>query len=320
MEKYGYELVMDTAIFWASRLEKNGDDGKYHVNDVVGPDEYREHVNDNAFTNYMAHWNMKKAMEYYHLLKEEKPEIFARLDNKLNLETAYAQWEDGCANLFFPVQNAENVLPQDDRYLSCRDIDLTKYREQEHVGGITRDYNLEQINQIQVSKQADCLVLFFLMEDAFPPEVKKASWSYYEKRTLHDSSLSLSTHSVLASDMGEKKLAYDLFKQAAMIDLGSFMGSSNAGIHAASFGGVWECVVYGFGGVRMLDGKLRVNPSLPEAWNKLSYTMIWKGQKLAVEVTKDTLRIENLTGTSDVELEAAGKACVLGRDALTIML
>lgn len=249
MEKYGYELVMDTAIFWASRLEKNGDDGKYHVNDVVGPDEYREHVNDNAFTNYMAHWNMKKAMEYYHLLKEEKPEIFARLDNKLNLETAYAQWED-----------------------------------------------------------------------AFPPEVKKASWSYYEKRTLHDSSLSLSTHSVLASDMGEKKLAYDLFKQAAMIDLGSFMGSSNAGIHAASFGGVWECVVYGFGGVRMLDGKLRVNPSLPEAWNKLSYTMIWKGQKLTVEVTKDTLRIENLTGTSDVELEAAGKACVLGRDALTIML
>lgn len=320
MEKYGYELVMDTAIFWASRLEKNGDDGKYHINDVVGPDEYREHVNDNAFTNYMAHWNMKKAMEYYHLLKEEKPEIFARLDNKLNLETAYAQWEDGCTNLFLPVQNAENVLPQDDRYLSCRDIDLTKYREQEHVGGITRDCNLEQINQIQVSKQADCLVLFFLMEDAFPQEVKKASWSYYEKRTLHDSSLSLSTHSVLASDMGEKKLAYDLFKQAAMIDLGSFMGSSNAGIHAASFGGVWECVVYGFGGVRMLDGKLRVNPSLPEAWNKLSYTIIWKGQKLAVEVTKDTLRIENLTGTSDVELEAAGKARVLGRDALMIML
>ena len=67
MEKYGYELIMDTAIFWASRLEM-GEDGKYHINDVVGPDEYREHVNDNAFTNYMAHWNMQKAMEYYHLL------------------------------------------------------------------------------------------------------------------------------------------------------------------------------------------------------------------------------------------------------------
>lgn len=76
-------------------------------------------------------------------------------------------WED--------TPNSENVLPQDDRYLTCPDIDLTKYKQQEHVGGITRDTNLAQINQIQVSKQADCLVLFFLMEDIFPAEVKKAS-------------------------------------------------------------------------------------------------------------------------------------------------
>lgn len=310
MDRYGYELIMDTAIFWASRLE-TGNDGKYHINDVVGPDEYREHVNDNAFTNYMAHWNLKKAMEYYHMLKDKKPEIFARLNDKLKLEEAYKAWKDGCEKMYLPIPNSENVLPQDDRYLSCRDIDLDKYKKQEHVGGITRDYNLEQINQIQVSKQADCLVLFFLLENEFPPEVKKASWEYYEKRTLHDSSLSLSTHSVLASDMGEKKLAYDLFKKASMIDLGTFMGSSNAGIHAASFGGVWECVVYGFGGVRMLDGKLRINPFLPDEWNRLTYTIIWKGQKLAVEATRDDVKVENLTGTMKVEVEINGKATTL---------
>lgn len=306
MEKYGYELIMDTAVFWASRLEK-GEDGKYHINDVVGPDEFREHVNDNAFTNYMAHWNMAKAIEYCDLLREKKPELFAALNAKLNLDAEYAKWEDGCANLYLPEPTAENVLPQDDRYLSCRDIDLTKYKEQEHVGGITRDYNMEQINEIQVSKQADALVLFFLLENEFSQEVKKASWEYYEKRTIHDSSLSLSTHSVLASDMGEKKLAYDLFRKASMIDLGPFMGSSNAGVHAASFGGVWQCVVYGFGGVRMLDGRLRIHPSLPEGWEKLSYTLMWKGQKLAVEVTGDTIQIKNLTGSRTVELEVAGE-------------
>lgn len=312
MDEYGYELIMDTAIFWASRLEKTGDDGKYHINDVVGPDEYREHVNDNAFTNYMARWNIAKAMEYYEYLKEKKPEIFDRLNAKLGLDTAYETWKEACEKIFLPAPTAENVLPQDDRYLSCKDIDLTKYKKQEHVGGIMRDYNMTQINQIQVSKQADVLVLFFLLEDEFPPEVKKATWKYYEKRTLHDSSLSLSTHSVLASDMGEKEMAYDLFRKASMIDLGPFMGSSDAGIHAASFGGVWECVVYGFGGVRMLDGKLRISPSLPEAWEKLSYTVMWKGQKLAVTVTKGETMVENLTGTQAVEAQVCGKDCVIG--------
>lgn len=306
MEKYGYELIMDTAIFWASRLEE-GEDGKYHINDVVGPDEYREHVNDNAFTNYMAHWNMEKAVEYYDFLREEKWEIFDRLNQKLGLEKAYEDWKKGCEKIYLPTPTKENILPQDDRYLSCRDIDLSKYKAQEHVGGITRDYNLEQINQIQVSKQADVLVLFFLLEDRFKEEVKKASWKHYEARTLHDSSLSLSTHSVLACDMGQKDLAYDLFRKAASIDLGPFMDSSNAGIHAASFGGVWECIVYGFGGVRMLGGKLRINPSLPDSWTKLSYTIIWKGQKLFVEVTRDFVQVENMTRTREIEVEINGE-------------
>ena len=60
-----------------------------HILDVVGPDEYKEHVDDNAFTNYMAHWNIRKAIEYHDMLKAEKPELFARLDEKLGLAEAY---------------------------------------------------------------------------------------------------------------------------------------------------------------------------------------------------------------------------------------
>lgn len=174
MERYGYELIMDTACFWASRLEKTGADGKYHINDVVGPDEFREHVNDNAFTNYMAHWNMVKAMEYFDFLKKEKPEVFGRLNQKMNLEAAYQKWKDGSAHIYLPKPAEDHVLPQDDRYLSCRDIDLSKYKEQEHVGGIIRDFNMEQINEIQVSKQADALALFFLLENEFPAVVPKS--------------------------------------------------------------------------------------------------------------------------------------------------
>lgn len=112
-------------------------------------------------------------------------------------------------------------------------------------------------------------------------------------------------------------MAYDLFRKAAMIDLGPYMGSSNAGIHAASFGGVWQCVVYGFGGLRMLDGKLRIRPRLPEGWQKLRYTLIWKGQKLQVTVTKTQVTVQNLTQTAAVEVALNGEICTLMHDSVT---
>lgn len=306
MENCGYELIMDTATFWASRLEK-GEDGRYHINDVVGPDEYHEHVNDNAFTNYMARWNMNKAAEYADSLRAEKPELYAKLDAKLDIKTNYGKWTDGRDNMFLPQPAEDNILPMDDRFMDGEFIDLSKYKAQDHVGGIMKDYNLEQIQHIQVCKQADCLVLFYLLEDEFPAEVKKASWDYYVERTLHDSSLSLSTHSVMAADMGDDEMAYDLFKRSCAIDLGPYMGTSDAGIHAASFGGIWQCAVYGFGGLRMLDGRLRIEPRLPEAWDRLSYTVMWKGEKLGVTVTKDGVDVENLTGGKKVSLTVCGK-------------
>ena len=181
-----------------------------------------------------------------------------RLDAKLGLEELVPEWKECIEKIFLTKPNQNGVLPQDASYLTLREVDLSKYKQQKHVGGIYKDYNQEQINKIQVSKQADVMVLFYLLEEQFSEAVKKASWSYYEPRTLHDSSLSLSTHSVLACDIGDVELGYQMFRKACGIDLSNENPhSSDAGIHAASCGGLWQCVVYGFGGVRMLGGKLR---------------------------------------------------------------
>ena len=303
MDKYGYELILDCAKFWSSRLEP-GEDGKLHINDVVGPDEYKEHVNDNAFTNYLARWNIQKAMEYAAQLESEKPELYAALDAKLGLAGLRPQWAEKVDKIFLTRPNENSVLPQDSTYLTLKDIDLSKYKKQAHVGGIFKDYNQDQITKIQVSKQADVMVLFYLMEDLFPKEVKLASWDYYEPRCLHDSSLSLSTHSVLASDIGDPELGYRMFEKACLIDLDNANPhSSDAGIHAASYGGLWQCVVYGFGGLRMLGGNLRISPNMPKAWNKLRYTILWKGQKLAVTATADSVEIVNKTGSDPITVE-----------------
>jgi len=322
MDNYGYELLMDTAKFWASRLEWNAAENIYHINNVIGPDEYKEHINNNAFTNYMAHWNIKTAMTYYTELKNHRPELLKRLDKKLDLATTYPLWASRVEKIYLPQPRPEDLLiAQDDTYLDLEIIDLTKYKNQENVGSMFKDYNLEQVNKIQVSKQADIMVLFYLLENLFSPEVKKANWAYYEPKTLHDSSLSLSTHSVLATDMKDSKMAYNLFKKATEIDLGPNMETSNHGIHAASLGGIWQCIVNGFGGVRMLNGQLRIEPRLPDAWHQLSFRINWHGEQLLIDVKGAEFSVKKI-GVNDQQIKFLhnDKIYTVANEVLTIKL
>lgn len=295
MTLYGYELILDTAKFWHSRLEWNDEKQIYVINEVVGPDEYKEHVNNNAFTNYMAHWNIQLAIKYCQSLKAHNPKLFEELDKKLELERVYPLWIECLGKIYLPQPNSDNIVPQDDSYLQKKTIDLSPYKNQSHVGSLFKIFNMEQVNDIQVSKQADIMMLFYLMENLFSEDVKKANWDYYEPKTLHDSSLSLSTHAVIANDLGDVALSYKLFREATYIDLGPNMKTSDHGIHGASLGGIWQCVINGFAGVRMIDGNLRVSPSLPAAIESISFPINWHNQRLEIKVTKRRVLIQNVS-------------------------
>ena len=309
MERYGYEMVFETAKFWASRLECNDAHRQYHINHVIGPDEYKEHINNNAFTNYMAYFNLKLAMRYADKLSRE----YAALWETFSLEADYADWKEKADRLYLPEPRAEDlVIPQDDTYLQLPEIDLAKYKNQTKVRTIYRDYNAEQINGIQVTKQADTVLLFYLIDQTFlrgdprfSEAAKKANFRYYEARTLHDSSLSLATHAIMASDIGERELAYQLFRQTCDIDMGPDMKTSDEGIHAAAIGGIWKAAVFGFAGVRLADGKLRINPRLPKNWQRLRFTVHWQGQPLQLDMTHESMDIEASDGRP-VEFETGG--------------
>ena len=293
MEKCGYELILDTAKFWSSRLEYDERKGAYCINGVMGPDEYKEHIDNNAFTNYMARWNILKAVECHDKIKANAPTLFESLRVKLGLDEAYPLWTERVGKIYLPrPRSGDSVIPQDDTYLDKKSIDLSKYKNQENVGSIYRDYNQEQINAIQVSKQADVMAMFYLLPDLFDDDVKRANWEYYEPRTLHDSSLSLSTHAALACDMDDLPMAYNLFSHATRIDLGPNMKTSDSGIHAASIGGIWQCAVNGFGGVRVVSGELRVSPKLPTQWSSFRFPIIWRGDRLTIEATHSGVSIE----------------------------
>lgn len=301
----GYEVILDTAKFWSSRLEWQPTTERYEILEVVGPDEYKEHVNNNAFTNYTAHWNITLAMKLYEELRLNDPALFSRLNEKLDLERVYQEWQEKVDRFYLPQPNEQGVLPQDDTYLEKKIIDLTKYKEHPQVGTLFHEYNLEQVNNMQVSKQADVLLLLFLLEDLFPREEKLINWNYYEPKTLHDSSLSLSTHAILAADLGKLELSYELFNKAMNIDMGENMLSSNEGIHSASLGGIWQMVVFGYGGVRCLNGQLRIEPHLPEEWEQVGFGIVWRGNPLQITVKKEQLTVVN-EGADPVHFTAFG--------------
>lgn len=301
MNLYGYEIIIDTALFWASRLEYNKELDRYEINDVIGPDEYKEHVNNNAYTNYMAAFNMNLALKIMEELEEKDAELYEKLNKKLDFAHIRELITGRIGKLYLPKPNEDGIIPQSDQYLKLKKMDLTKYKESKEVLTIYNDYNMEQLNEYMVSKQADTVMLLFLLDDLFDMETKKKNFLFYEDKTLHDSSLSRSTHTILANDFGMHEMAYHLFKGALDIDLGPQMKSSNAGIHSASTGGIWECVVMGYGGVRVVGTDLRIAPRLPEAWNECAFPIVWRGNRLAVTVTGNQVIVKN-EGASAVEL------------------
>lgn len=308
MDRYGYEIILDTARFWLSKLTWIEERGRYEILDVIGPDEYKEHVDNNAYTNYMARHNISLAKQALSLLRKDKREIYARLEEPLQLEKLEKDLEKA-DRMYLPQPNEEGIIPQFDGYFDLKSIDLTKYKNSSIVGTIYNDYNMEQINSFQVAKQGDTVVLLELLEQEFEPDIRRKNFVYYEERTLHDSSLSKSTHCVLAADLGMEDMAYRFYEGAAGVDLGQEMKSSDMGVHTASMGGIWQAVVYGFGGVRLEEECLRIEPKLPADWKGLEFSLCYQGADLHVKADKGQVTVSCRGG--NVKLKVCQKAVLL---------
>jgi hypothetical glycosyl hydrolase len=319
MDKFGYEMIFETASFWASRLDWVEENNRYEILHVIGPDEYKEDVNNNAYTNYMAHLNMELAVKYAAEIKANKPEVYGALCRKLDIDAVAAECEEKMAKLYLPRENEDGLIPEDDVYLSLEDVSSEECSVSQYdKEGRDRIFKAGVFN-VMVSKQADVMALCYLMEDLFTPEVKKKNFYFYEKRCLHDSSLSLSTYSALASDLGERDMAYKLYQRASLIDLGPDMWSSTPGIHAASLGGIWQCSVFGFGGVRLYGDDLRIQPNLPDSWKALSFKLHWHGDELFITVTHENVTVKKLTGKSDVKILIGGKSVNVKANEETVL-
>lgn len=301
MERFGCEMILDTARFWASRAEWVAERGRYELKNVIGPDEYKEEVDNDVYTNYMAAYNMRLALR---ILDKLPKAVRERLNKALDLSGLRRELETVLPALYLPEPDGNGIIPQNDTYLSLKELDLSRYKASGRAGSIHEDYSIARLKEYQVSKQGDLTVLFFLQDSLFDARTKRENYLYYEAHTLHDSSLSKCTHSILACDLGMEE-AYPFFEGAAAVDAGPNMHSCDNGIHSASCGGIWQCAVMGFGGVRIRDDSLSILPRLPREWKRLTYNIRWQSSILTVEASPEETTVTN-AGLVPVTLRLPG--------------
>jgi kojibiose phosphorylase len=290
MDQYGYEIFFETTRFWASRVIYNKRRKKYEIKHVMGPDEFHRDVNNNAFTNIMAKWNLLTGHKLFCNLKR-KSALYKSLKDKLNLKEKEAkEWKRIAAGIVINV-NKKKIIEQFDGYFKLKKVLLARTDE---IGMPILPHNLKarMLGKTQLVKQADVLMALYLLDDIFNQSTKIANYKFYISRTIHKSSLSPSIHAIIASKVQDSNRAYNLFKISLHTDISNIYGNTLEGIHAASLGGTWQAIIFGFAGVRIRKEKLMVNPQLPRMWGKVSFSLCWKGDIIKFELTNEMIKLK----------------------------
>lgn len=281
LREAGAEIVIETARFWASRARREAD-GFYHIRGVIGPDEYHETVDDNAYTNRMARWNLECGLAFARLISGRWPGRWDALRAALHLSPdELEQWEEVASRLVSQFDEQSGLYEQFEGFFGLEAVDLAQYAGQ--MAPMDVVLGPERTRRSQVIKQADVLMLLALLGAEHTREVWERNFDYYEPRCGHGSSLSPPVHGLIAARLGRMELARRYFEQTAAVDLDDTMGNSAAGVHIAALGGLWQLAVFGFGGLEIGGEQLRIDPHLPDHWRTLAFPVRWRGRRLRIE-------------------------------------
>jgi beta-phosphoglucomutase len=279
MHDYGAEILLDTARFWGSRAEWKDDKGQYELTYVIGPDEYHDRVDNNAFTNNMARWNLQAGEQVLDWLEREFPEKAAELKSRLDLtEKRLDHWREVAEKMRRNWNPQSGLFEQFDGFFRLKSVNLADYEPRKISMQVL--LGIEGVQAYQIIKQPDVLMLLYLLKEQFSAEVLKTNWDYYTPRTdlTHGSSLGPAIQGILAARQGEIQTAYEHFVHAARTDLEDARGNTGDGIHAATDGGLWQAAVFGFGGLEIsADGPI-VRARLPQGWKRLAFRIQYRGQ------------------------------------------
>lgn len=315
----GAEVILECARFYYSYAHFKKDRGRYEILDVIGPDEYHERVNNNAFTNMVVRETFVIAQAVVAHLGRHHPAVQQALLRKLGIEGELAGFADVAARLHVPAPDpATGLIEQFEGYFKLREVSVQELKTKmvhpnEYLGA-----GQGLAVPTQVIKQADVVMMLELFHARFPTEIKRANWEYYEPRTEHGSSLSACAYALVAAEFGDLDFAYKYFLQTAQIDLLArykiqagtiFIG----GTHPAANGGAWMAAVFGFGGVRADEEEVVINPRLYPQWRSLEFGLAYRGARFRIRITPEIVTIRaDATNRIAPRFLIAGEPAVAG--------
>ena len=293
----GAEVILECARFYYSYAYFKKDRARYEILDVVGPDEYHERVNNNAFTNVVVHETFGIANAVAAYLAPRHPAKWQALLKKLDIAAELPSFVDAAARLFVPPPDPDTgVIEQFEGYFALRDATVEELKAKmihphEYLGG-----GQGLAVPTKLIKQADVVMMLNLFKSRYPSAIKQANWNYYEPRTEHGSSLSACAYAMVAAEFGELDSAYGYFRKTAEIDLQGkyklyagtiFIGGS----HPAANGGAWMTAVLGFGGVHADDRQVVISPRLYRQWRSLEFNLAYHGDRFLIRLAPDAVTV-----------------------------
>ena len=308
----GYEILIDTAIFWAHRAEKQKD-GTFMIKDVMGPNEYKGNIDNNAYINMFAKKNLQLALDTIEKLNADAKgkailkDVYAKIPYNVPVDLMKEVFE----KLKQQEPNKDLIIAENDQFLDLPLIDVSPFQLRGDAGKLlfsTKEGHKRLCSQLV--KQADVVLLTYLLPDEYSREVIEANFDYYEPITTHDSSLSPTTYVIQATELRKMEIAYKLYKYSINIDLGENMKSCDAGIHSGAIAAIWQSTVFGYGGLRWFNNQLHLSPILPKAWDGLNYNVSYQGSDLRVEIGKDNFSVVS-TNNVDVTINVNGQSTLI---------
>lgn len=296
LEEGGLETVIECARFYQSFVTWKPDLKIFVVNDVIGPDEYHEGVNNNAFTNYMIRNTFTIMFKFIKMMREYNSEFVRNLIARKGYTEEITKMHVVERELFQQMPNDQGIIEQFDGYHELEDVSLDTMvaridNPSEYLGG-----KFGKASPTKIIKKADVIALMALFPDEFTRRIKEANWNYYEPKAEKGSSLSDAFHAIVGSEIGKLDEAYEYFIRSATVDITGKEKNYNGsiyvgGTHPGANGGSYTALVYGFAGLKREGLYLKAETRLPKTFNEIKFKCIHRGRIAHVSVKNNGAKV-----------------------------